>query len=327
MPAHSKGFWSSALRATGPSRLVRLSAAMVVVLLAVGAGGAVGLSGSGQSKPTGAIGVGQSPATSPMHAPGGRSSTSPTSTRMAGSTTSRPSVQTSTTLGAADGAGSGATTTVPGSGAGRGTTGGSTTQPQQLPPPGSYSYRTSGSQTVSAFGGNFTSGYPSPTQIDVARSGCGETDTWSSSSNSSSETYVCPVTGGLRIYYQQSTEYGQTQRFNCAPNAFIPVTTGTVGQQWRFSCTSSPPGTTSDQTVTFKGVADKTVGSQTVRTVEVEVDSVLSGNDSGTATTHYWFTSDAGLVEETGSIDVTSHNPSGKYTANYALDLISLRPS
>lgn len=329
MPAHSRGFWSTALGAGGYSRVVRLSAAAVVVLLAVGAGGAVGLDGRRPVRHPGFVGVGESPSKSSSPSEAGRQPGSATTIAPATPTTLGPGgPSTSTTVGAVNGPASGSTTTTTPTGApSPAGSAPSTTQPQQLPPTGSYTYRTSGSQTVSAGVGNFTTPYPSQTRIAVARSGCGETETWNSSSGSSTQTYLCPVTGGLRVYYQQSSEYGNTVRFNCASDAFIPVTIGTPGEQWRFSCTSSPPGTTAAETVTFKGATDKTVGSQVVHTVQVEIDSVFSGNDSGTATADYWLTSNATLVEETGSIDVTSRNPAGKYTSNYALELTSLRPS
>jgi hypothetical protein len=69
------------------------------------------------------------------------------------------------------------------------------------------------------------------------------------------------------------------------------------------------------------------VGSTTVDTVKVEVDSTFSGTDSGTAQTTYWFSSNATPVEETGNINVKSSNPSGTYTSDYTLTLTDLQPS
>ncbi len=203
--------------------------------------------------------------------------------------------------------------------------GGDTPPVAQLPAPGTYSYDTSGSQQISILG---ATNYPSRTPVVVSGDGCGVASTWEPSAGNSETVVECPASGGLRVVSESSTVsqdgYSTTQNFTCDPDAFIPVTTGQVGQTWTWQCRSSN-GETSKQVVRLLGPRTAAVGGIPVSATEVEVSSTLSGPEQGTMTSDYWLTSNATPVKQTGDINVAAGAIT--YRSQYSLQLVSLTPT
>lgn len=320
-------------RALTPFRGVAASA---VVLLVVGAGAAIGMatSPSGGHRTGAARTSTSAPLTTATSTPSTTavvttttittpsSSTVPVSDRArtspGGQTANGASSSVSTPSGSTSGSSGSRPTTV----APAGPTG--VAGAEALPPPGTYTYTTSGTSTVSFFG---SSPYPSSTTIVVSRQGCGEASQWNSEPGSNTTVDECPASGGIHVVSESSTiqthGYSQTMSFTCAANSFVP-TSGTPGRTWQWACTSSS-GETASQVVKLIGPESLTVGGKSVPTEHVTVDTTLSGPDQGTATTDYWLTSDALPVKEIGSINASQNG--FNYSSNYKLYLDSLTPT
>lgn len=201
-----------------------------------------------------------------------------------------------------------------------------------LPPLGTYEYATTGTQTVLGQSSN----YPTPTPITVTSAGasCAESN-WhpqpTSGFSSSQTTVECLVSGGFDVKSDSSTTTyegtTQTQTFTCAPNSYIPVTGGSIGEIWTWTCTSSSSSesTTAQSTVTLDSRQSSTVGGKSVPTSTVTVDTKLSGTEKGEVNTKYTFTDSGVPVAESGTIDASSGL--GSYSASYTLTLDSLTPS
>ncbi|HMC40812.1 MAG TPA: hypothetical protein VKI19_14190 [Acidimicrobiales bacterium] len=315
----------------GPSRLL---AALSVGLLVVGAGAAVGMGTS--SSQHGA--VGGSATTAPTVVPGPGAAGGGSTATVAGSTTTtattRPQARSGTASGAVSGAGgraSGspgpATTTlpggsVPGGGSTSPTTAASGPEPA-LPRTGTYTYSTSGSQTLFSS----TSDYPPKTTIQVSRDACGVAAKWTSSPGNTTTIVECPVAGGIRVVSESSTVdengYRNSMTFDCGPDAFVP-TSGTPGQTWTWSCHASN-GETTSQVVKLIGPATMTVAGAAVATEHVQIVATLSGPQKGTVHSDYWLASDATPVHEVASITASQYGIT--YKSNYTLQLDSLQPS
>lgn len=194
-----------------------------------------------------------------------------------------------------------------------------------VPPAGSYSYATTGGSQISVLG---STSYPATTTVVVSDTGCGVALTWNSSPGNSDTTVECPVPGGMRVVSDSLTVashgFRETQTFNCDGTSFIPVDTGSPGQTWRWGCTSGN-GESSAQVVTFVGRRTSTVGGVPLSTVEVTVDSTLSGPEQGTVATTYVLSSDGLPVSENGT--VTASADALGYRSQYSLQLLALRPS
>lgn len=203
--------------------------------------------------------------------------------------------------------------------------GGGAAPGSRLPATGTYTYDTTGSQQVSILG---ATNYPSRTPVVVSGDGCGVSSTWKPSSGESETVVECPASGGLRVLSESSTVsqdgYSTTQDFTCGPDAFIPVTTGQVGQTWTWQCRSST-GETTSQVVKLLGPRTAVVGGIPVSADEVSVVSTLSGPEQGTMSSDLWLTSNATPVRETGDINVFVGAVT--YKSNYDLQLVSLVPA
>lgn len=212
------------------------------------------------------------------------------------------------------------TTTAPPSG-----TAGGPSPGAGLPAVGTYTYNTTGSQQITILGATT---YPAQTPVVVSNDGCGVSSSWKPSSGGSETVVECPVNGGVRVISESSTVsqdgYSTTQDFACGPDAFIPVTSGQVGQTWRWQCRSSD-GETLSQVVELVGPRTAVVGGIAVSAEEVSVRATLSGLEQGTMSSDCWLTSNATPVKQTGEIDVVVGAIT--YTSHYDLQLTSLTPA
>lgn len=337
----------------GRARSVLASRALgglAVAILVVGAGGAIGMGGSSGSphRPASSArlagpGAAKSPSSGPI-APVPTTGLAQTTTSTTTSTATTPSFgggPTALSAGSSsEGPGDGTASVASGSSnpVGDGTpapstaitttpttAAGSTGSKGALPANGTYEYQTSGSQQISVFG---SSNYPSQTSIVVTPYSCGVSSTWRSSPGDSETIVECPAAGGIRVVSESTTVssggYAMTQAFTCDPDAFIPVTSGQVGQTWSWQC-SSTNGEKSSQVVKLLGPRSAVVGGITVNAVEVSVVSNLSGTEQGTADSDYWLTSNATPVKETGNDNVSMG--AFTYTSHFSLQLNSLTPS
>ena len=150
---------------------------------------------------------------------------------------------------------------------------------------------------------------------------------WNSSPGNSTTVVECPVAHGIHVVSENSTVdengYRNSQTFSCDADSFVP-TSGTPGQSWTWSCSSSN-GETTKQVVKLIGPATMTVAGAPVQTVHVQVVSTLTGPQKGTVTSDYWLTPDAVPVHEVGSIEASQFGIT--YTSHYTLQLDSLTPS
>lgn len=188
---------------------------------------------------------------------------------------------------------------------------------------GTYTYATSGQSRI--FGN--TSPYPSTTTINVTRSGCGESSEWDSSPGNSTTVVACPVAGGFHVVSETDKTdaggYHMTQTFECSANSFVPLS-GPPGTKYKWSCSSSN-GETANEVVTIDGPATLTVDGTAVQTEHVSIVATLSGPESGTADVEDWLSSAGLRIKETGAINASAYGIS--YTANYTINLKSLKPS
>lgn len=197
--------------------------------------------------------------------------------------------------------------------------------PLSLPPPGVYSYSTTGGEQVGVPGGDRS--YPKTTTITVERTSCGVNEIWAPSTQHSETRQLCLHNGAVRLAgFSTSVSFfgvGSAEHYTCGSDATVYSPGMTLGHGTTFRCASADSSAV--QTVTPIGFTHLTVGGTKVRTLHITVASALSGANQGSSTQQLWLTTDHSvLVRNTGRIDATQHGVS--YHESYDLRLDDLTP-
>jgi hypothetical protein len=200
-----------------------------------------------------------------------------------------------------------------------------TASPLTLPPPGVYSYTTTGSESIGVPGGSRS--YPKTSTITVENAGCGVKEDWQPNNQHSETKRLCLHHGVVRLAgFSTRVAFfgvGSTQTYTCGRDAVVYSPDMAVGQSSTFSCSSTD--STARQTVTPRGFTRLTVNGTSVRVLHVTVASMLTGANHGTSQQELWLSTDHSvLVKNTGRIDATQRGVN--YHERYTLQLQHLTP-
>jgi hypothetical protein len=202
-----------------------------------------------------------------------------------------------------------------------------------LPPVGVYTYDTTGFEQLSLAGSRRP--WPRVTAITVTDQGCGVNLQWDALAEHREDNRVCPVAGSEPTLLWQSSSstvgfFGLVthQQLSCDPGSLLRPPTDASGQRWSFQCRSvDDTWRVTGRTV---GVVDVAVGRTQVPALHVRLDVAISGSETGTSPTDYWFALDGSeIVRVQSTTDVAQgSSPFGtvRYHDEYRLQLTSITP-
>lgn len=212
--------------------------------------------------------------------------------------------------------------------------------PGNHPPPGVYTYRGTGTDSLSLPPLSQAEGPTLPGTVEVQGRGCWSFRIDYSTKHWQSWTY-CTRHAGLvqtgRVVWQ-SWMFGPVAETNlstlrCSVPALTIPLAPIVGKVWPARCTGTStqiPGTVVTVGATrFLGQPTLTIAGRNVRSVHIEVQWRLNGPQVGTERDDLWYDSQTGLpLENRRSIHVRTATPLGSsiYTENGQFVLRSLTP-
>ena len=200
----------------------------------------------------------------------------------------------------------------------------------QLPPPGVYSYRTSGGEQLSI--GGISRVFPASTDMIVTDAKCATFD-WEPLEQHTEGLVACPQKdGALTITsansYEQIAGTQTTSVIRCPANTFFIPAHPTAGQRWHKTCKSK------GDTVIFSGqivgLSSITVSHHKVPALHTRLTLSFSGSESGNNPNNYWISLQNGLILRQQETVAVSENagPLGsvRYTEQMAIALRSMVP-
>jgi hypothetical protein len=200
-----------------------------------------------------------------------------------------------------------------------------------LPRAGVYSYDTAGFEQLNVTGTRRS--WPHVTAITVTDQGCGVNLQWDALAEHQEDNSMCPGSDQALVWQSSSSTVGffglvTQQVLSCDPGSAMRPPTNAIGQQWAFRCRSiGDVWHVSGRTV---GVENVAVGGVKVPALHVRLDIAISGAETGTSPTDYWFALDGAEIVRAESVtDVAQgSSPFGvvRYHDEYRLDLTSLTP-
>jgi hypothetical protein len=208
------------------------------------------------------------------------------------------------------------------------------------PPAGVYVYRGTGTEHLSVPPKSQGQGPRMPATVTHRSDGC-----WTFRIDFSSQhwqTWIyCPRVGGLVELGGQTferwdfvfTKYDSTSRFSCNPPSVVIRAAMRPGDHWEQSCRGTSSGTKGDAVTsgryTFVGDEVVVVGGRDVPAHHFRQLRTLSGSQTGTQTTDYWFATENGLpLRNRRTVTVHTDTAIGEstYTERGNFVLTSLRP-
>jgi len=209
-----------------------------------------------------------------------------------------------------------------------------------VPEPGVYTYRGEGTERLSVLAANQQWGPRQPVTVTATESDC-----WTFrveySTNHVQETFYCArdraleETGGRTT---QRFDFGafavdDTQDFTCRPPGQAIRVAASPGDSWRQSCTGRSveraTTVTAAGTNTFVGRERVRVAGSSVEADHYRADRTLSGDQTGTERSDFWYAVQDGLpLRIRRDIRVESPSPVGAvvYTERGELTIASLTP-
>jgi hypothetical protein len=210
---------------------------------------------------------------------------------------------------------------------------------KDLPAPGVYTYRTTGSESASA-PGLLTSGagYPATTTMTVLAKGCGENWRWQPLTNRYEDLAVCRAPDGnvlLQSRFDAEQFYGVTDSrlFSCtSASVWLPSVTR-PGQKLSGTCTNGGNKNSGGMSIDYSGevVSDSTdvLGGTKIPIEHLVVHETIAGDTVGSGTESLWLDADTGLlIKETRTENTRSQSAVGwvPSTESFTLTLASLTP-
>lgn len=203
-------------------------------------------------------------------------------------------------------------------------------QSTHLPPPGVYSYQTSGGEQLSI--GGISRVFPARTDMIVTDARCADFD-WEPLEQHTEGLVACPQkSGALTIVsassYEQIAGTQTTSVIRCPADTYFLPAHPTVGQRWHKTCRSK------GDTVVFSGqivgVSSIMVSDQKVPVLHTRLTLSFSGSESGTNPNNYWISLQNGLIlrqQETVAVSEKA-GPLGsvRYTEKMAIRLRTMAP-
>jgi hypothetical protein len=201
---------------------------------------------------------------------------------------------------------------------------------KHLPPPGVYSYRTSGGEQLSI--GGISRVFPARSDMIVTDSRCTNFD-WEPLEQHTEGLVACPQKkGALTITsassYEQIAGTQTTSVIRCPANTYFIPAHPTAGEHWRKTCRSK------GETVVFSGqivgLSSIMVSDQKVPALHTRLTLSFSGSESGTNPNNYWISLQNGIIlrqQETVAVAERA-GPLGSvhYTEKMAITLRSMAP-
>lgn len=200
-----------------------------------------------------------------------------------------------------------------------------------LPAPGVYVYRTSGDEKLSLAGISRT--FPSASDMIVTNGTCSSMD-WVPFEQHTEGVMVCRQPDGALTMSQASSDESiagtsTTQVTHCPSTAYFIPPDPHPGQRWSAICHTTGQVDKIDGQVI--GMSTVTVNGQTVPALHTRINTLVSGNATGTDPTDYWVAPGTGLIyRQREEVSVSqSVGPLGSvhYTEEMAITLSSLLPT
>jgi hypothetical protein len=199
-----------------------------------------------------------------------------------------------------------------------------------LPPPGVYSYRTSGGEQLSI--GGISRVFPASTDMIVTDARCANFD-WEPLEQHTEGLVACrQKNGALTILsatsYEQIAGTQTTSVIRCPADTYFIPAHPTAGERWHKTCRSK------GETVVFSGqivgASSIVVSDQRVPALHTRLTLSFSGSESGTNPNNYWVSLQSGVIlrqQETVAVSEKA-GPLGsvRYTENMAIRLRSMAP-
>lgn len=176
-----------------------------------------------------------------------------------------------------------------------------------VPAAGVYVYRTTGSESVDAMGGDSHT-YPSPTTITVRPTACGYDLSWIPVEGRSDVTSLCSVGGGWQeagaVNVHEFFHISDGKTFVCDPGTWYVPPTATTS--WTSACHAEDM--TSTRTSHVVGTETVTVGDRDVAALHVHVDEVVSGASTGSTQLDLWLDPTTALLLQQLSTATTAND-------------------
>ncbi len=166
--------------------------------------------------------------------------------------------------------------------------------------PGVFSYRTSGSESLSLLGA--ARSFPNSTDMVVSDGahGCSDVE-WVPIVQHTETTTVCPapdhaLTVSGFITHEEISDTTTTTVIDCPATTYLLPPSRAPGARWRATCHQTNPS--EDVVVDGRMVGERpvVVGGQAVPAVHVRLTLQFAGVDEGTAPTDLWISTSKGLV-------------------------------
>jgi hypothetical protein len=197
-----------------------------------------------------------------------------------------------------------------------------------LPPPGVYTYNTTGGEGLSLMG--VARAFPSSTSMIVTDGRCA-TVSWVPITQHTEATSVCSgADGALTVPRLVTTESiastDTTSTVDCPPTAYLLPPAAQTGAHWAAECSLLSPA----EKVGFRGEvlgrSTMPVGGTTVAVEHTRFVLTYNGSESGTNPTDVWVVPSTGLiVREKEQVGVNSGGV--RYTENMEATLAGLAPA
>ncbi len=201
---------------------------------------------------------------------------------------------------------------------------------QELLPEGVYTYKTEGFESIKGKISN-TNSYPELTPITIVWTRCGYDSRWQPMVSRWDVTSLCLQDNGLvETGSTEQHEFFHTKEqrtYVCDPPALLVPRLIVEGHSWTSSCTDGKG--VDNRTMTIKEATEIQVGTELVKVVHIEVDQVLTGENTGSTKIDYWLDPINGqIVKYKKRISADSDSILGivTYTEEVDLSLTSMFP-
>ena len=201
---------------------------------------------------------------------------------------------------------------------------------EELPAPGVYVYKTSGSERLSLAG--ISRSFPSASDMIVTDAHCASMD-WVPIDQHTEGIMVCRQSnGGLAMSQASSTEsiagVSTSQVVHCPTTAYFVPPDPHPGQRWSAMCHA--PDQVDKISGDVIGMTNISVHGQSVPALHTRINTSVSGNASGTDPTDYWVSPQTGLILRQREVVSASQSagPLGSvhYSEEMAITMSSLVP-
>jgi hypothetical protein len=198
----------------------------------------------------------------------------------------------------------------------------------KLPPPGVYTYRTSGGESLDLVG--VARSFPSTTSMIVADGSCA-TVSWVPITQHTEATTVCNAPNGALTVPKFVTDESiagsnSTSTIDCPAATYLLPPAARSGQRWAATCSQVSPSEKIKMTGQALGQSTMLVGGHSVSVTHARLVFTFAGAERGTNPIDFWIVPSSGLiVRERETVGVTQSGV--HYTENMETTLTALHPA